>query len=327
VPFEEMPHAFNPEGGVLLNCNNRIEPDGYPYYLGGDYMNGYRANRLNALITERPVLSMQDHRDLQMDFGSAAGLELAAQLENFSDPDPDVTLALGLLREWDGMLDAGSLGGSVYRISRYFMLRNLLDPAVGQEFAERVMGVGFHPLLAGGNEFYGHDTTALLRLLDNPDSWWVQNAGGRSALISSSLKQAVDWLRANAGNDPSDWQWGQVNQLSFEHPMSLQKPFDEVFDRGPYSIGGDTDTPLQIAKHGIDPGIKRVVGPSFRQIIDMGDLSKSTAMYAPGQSGRLASPFYDNLIEPWLNGEYHPMLWTREQVESETHARLVLNPG
>jgi penicillin amidase len=50
-------------------------------------------------------------------------------------------------------------------------------------------------------------------------------------------------------------------------------------------------------------------------------------MYAPGQSGRLASPFYDNLIEPWLNGEYHPMLWTREQVESETHARLLLNPG
>lgn len=327
VPFEEMPHALNPAEGFLINCNNKNEPEDFPYYLGNDYMNGYRAKRLQALITDHPVLTMQDHQDYQMDFGCVPGMEFVTSLEGHQDADLDVSLALKLLREWDGKLTADSIGGSVYRISRYIMVRNILEPVLGSEFTQRVMGVGFHPLLAGSNEFYGQDTVTLLRLLNDPTSWWIQNAGGRQNLINKSLKEAINWLRQYAGHDTLDWAWGRINQISFEHPMSLQKPFEQVFDRGPYPIGGDTDTPCQIAKHGIAVNMNSMVGPSFRQIVDMGDLTKSIAMYAPGQSGQLASPYYDNLIEPWLAGEYHPMLWTREQVDAEAKSRLLLNPG
>jgi penicillin amidase len=49
--------------------------------------------------------------------------------------------------------------------------------------------------------------------------------------------------------------------------------------------------------------------PSVRFIFDLGDLSRSLAVYPPGQSGQLGSPHYDDLIEPWRSGEYHPMLW------------------
>jgi len=66
--------------------------------------------------------------------------------------------------------------------------------------------------------------------------------------------------------------------------------------------------------------------PSYRQIVDMGDLSRSVIGVPPGQSGQLGSPHYDDLIEPWLKGEYHPMLWTREQVEREAEGRLRLKP-
>ena len=69
-----------------------------------------------------------------------------------------------------------------------------------------------------------------------------------------------------------------------------------------------------------------MVGPSFRQIVDMGDLTKSVSIHAPGQSGRLASPYYDNLTQSWLDGEYHPMLWTRQQVEAQAQAKMVINP-
>jgi len=37
----------------------------------------------------------------------------------------------------------------------------------------------------------------------------------------------------------------------------------------------------------------------------MGDLTRSVAMFPPGQSGILGSPHYDDLIQPWLKGEYH----------------------
>ena len=44
----------------------------------------------------------------------------------------------------------------------------------------------------------------------------------------------------------------------------------------------------------------------------------------PGQSGHLGSQHYDDLIEPWLNGEYCPMLWTRGQVEYNAEGKLIL---
>ena len=66
--------------------------------------------------------------------------------------------------------------------------------------------------------------------------------------------------------------------------------------------------------------------PGYRQIIDLGDLSRSVSIIAPGQSGQPGSRHYDDLIEPWLEGEYHPMLWTRDQVDAEAESTLLLEP-
>ena len=326
IPFEEMPHALNPAEGYLVNCNNKIVTDDYPYFLGYDFMNGYRARRLRELIEDRPLLSMRDHKNMQMDLFCIPGLELVARLGEISDPDHDLQPALRWLREWDGTLTPDSIGGTIYEVLRYTLVRNLLVPGLGENLTSRVMGAGFHPLLAPTNEFFGHDTVTLLRLLDNPESWWVQQAGGRDSLISHSLKQSVGWLRETLGTDDSQWEWGRIHRIGFEHPMSLQKPFDQVFDRGPFPIGGNTDTLCQVAKHGMDVNDNHCVAPSFRQIIDMGDLTRSVAIHPPGQSGNLVSPHYDDLIGLWLNGEYHPMLWSRQQVEDGMEAKLVLEP-
>jgi penicillin amidase len=188
------------------------------------------------------------------------------------------------------------------------------------------MGKGFHSLMKSTQEFYGYDTVTLLRLLDRPDSWWMVQAGGREAVVLRSLKQAVAWLRAELGPDPDGWRWGRLHQVPFAHALSLQKPLDRVFNRGPYPIGGDTDTPCQTAMQPENPYGNNLCSPSNRHIIDLGDFSRSLAIFPAGQSGQLGSPHYDDLIELWLNGEYHPMLWEREQVERELEGRLVLGP-
>ena len=326
IPFEETPHAFNPVCGYILNCNNKIVTDDYPHFLGNVWMNGFRARRVQELIESREKLSMKDHQDFQMDVKCIPGLEFVSCLKNVPDSDPEVELALKLLREWDGFLTPECVGGSVYEVARYTMVREILVPGLGEELATRVMGDGCHPLLAKTQEFYGHDTTTLLRLLEHPDSWWVQQAGGREDVIQRSLKKAMNWLKENLGNEPADWQWGKLHQITFSHAMSLRKPFDQVFDRGPFPIGGDTDTPLQTAMMPGDPYNNNGWAPSFRQIVDMGDLTKSQAIHPPGQSGHLASPNYDDLAQLWLEGEYHPMLWTREQVDSEAKNTLILKP-
>ncbi len=324
VPFAEMPHALNPERNYLVNTNNRIVPDDYPHYLGEVWMNGYRARRISEVIERKEALSADDFRNLHIDFVSLPGRELVARLKGLEGSDPDLTLALKTLRGWDGQLDTDSAGGALYEVVRFRLVSNLLEPNLGQELAHRVMGVGFHPLLLSASEFYGHDTTTLLRLLDNPDSWWIEGAGGRETLLKRSLKEAVAWLRAELGKNPAGWTWGRIHRITFGHALSLQKPLGLAFDRGPFPIGGDTDTVCQTAMSPSDPYDLTEWAPSFRQIVDLGDLSRSLVMVPPGQSGQLGSPYYDNLIAPWLAGEYQSMLWTREQVEAETVKRLVL---
>lgn len=187
-----------------------------------------------------------------------------------------------ILSNWDGNLSPDSVGGTLYEVIRYSLVRNLLEPALGQDLCNKVMGQGFHPLLLPSNEFFGHDTVTMLRLLSNPDSWWVKNAGGKKKLIIRSIKQALSWLHDELGPDMKNWQWGKIHRVVYSHALSLQRPLDKVFNRGPFPIGGDTDTTCQTAMYPNDPYDNLAWAPSFRQIIDMSDLSCSVAVYSPG---------------------------------------------
>ncbi|MFW9996725.1 MAG: penicillin acylase family protein, partial [Candidatus Odinarchaeota archaeon] len=50
IPFEEMPHALNPEKGFLVNTNHKIVPESYKHFLGNIWMNGYRARRIGEVF-------------------------------------------------------------------------------------------------------------------------------------------------------------------------------------------------------------------------------------------------------------------------------------
>ncbi len=330
VPFEEMPHALNPERGYVLSCNHRIVPDDYPHYLGSAWMNGYRARRLVDVFEDKfedtGALSPDDFRALHIDYHCIPGLELAARLEGFSSSDLDVQAALGRLRAWDGNLTSDSVAGTLYEVILHRLFHNLLEPALGPELLHQLLGEGPHPLLYHSTEFYGHTTVTALQMLDDPDSVWVREAGGRDLLLRHSVEQAITWLKESLGPDMDGWQWGKLHGTIFPHTLGIQPPLDQVFNRGPYPIGGDTDTVCQTAYRAQEPYNVNAWAPSFRQIVDMGNLSHSVMACPPGQSGQLGSRHYDDLIEPWLQGEYFPMLWTREQVDKEAKKRLLLEP-
>jgi penicillin amidase len=326
VPFKKMPHAFNPRRGLIVTTNQKIVSDRYPYALGKVYMNGYRARRIEQVLNARPKVGPDDFRALHTDFTCLPGLEFVTLLQGFSTSDARAGQALELLCKWDGVLSAETVGGTVYEITRARAVRNLLEPGLGKELTTRVMGQGFHPVLLASHEFYGHDTVAMLRILRDPKSWWAQQAGGRQKVLEKSMIEAIEWLRATLGSDSSKWQWGKIHRAPFDHAMGLRKPLDRVFSRGPVPIGGDTDTPCQTAIPPENPYDNRSWSPSFRQIVDLQDLSRSWITTVPGVSGRLGSPHYDDLIEPWRKGELHPMLWTRPQVEKDLEGRLVLEP-
>lgn len=326
VPFNEMPHALNPESGYVLTCNHKIIPNDYPHHLGDVWMNGYRARRLSELLGSSDKLNPNDFSRMQMDVKCLSALDFIKALDGFSPEDATLQSLLGRLRQWDGSLSVESFEGAVYEVFRYSTIRNLLEPVLGKDFTNHVLGIAFNPILLTDHEYFGYDTVSLIRMLDNEKSWWIEKAGGKEALLTKSLVETIDYLNNRLGLDMDQWKWGSLHQITFGHAIGSQKPLDKVFNRGPYPIGGDTDTPLQSAISPDNPYDNKLWSPSVRFIMDMNDLSKSVCVTPVGQSGQVGSKHYDDFIPDYLNGRYHPMLFTRKQVEDNQSAKLVLEP-
>ncbi len=324
VPFEELPHALNPEKGYIVTCNNKIIPDDYPYNLGDVWMNGYRANRLSQLIETTAKLGPKDFNRMQMDVHNIPSADFIKRMAGVSGNDEVTNQMLDLLKNWDQQLTIESVPGAIYEVLRYTIIRNLLEPVLGKELTDHLLGIAFNPILLSDHEYFGYDTISLMRILDDPDSWWLSQAGGKETLIQLSLKQTREYLTTRIGPDIQTWHWGELHKINFAHTLGAQKPLDKIFNRGPYPIGGDTDTPLQSALSPDSPYDNKLWSPSVRFIMDMSDLTKSQIITPIGQSGQLGSSHYDDFIDDYLNGRYHPMLWTREQVEANLESRLVL---
>src|SRR4030095_15431770 len=56
IPFEDLPHTFDPPGHVIVTANQRPMPASYPYLLGLDWPESYRARRIANILADKPKL-------------------------------------------------------------------------------------------------------------------------------------------------------------------------------------------------------------------------------------------------------------------------------
>ena len=62
-------------------------------------------------------------------------------------------------------------------------------------------------------------------------------------------------------------------------------------------------------------------------IVDLSDFDASCWVIPTGQSGHPYNPHYDDQIDLWINGDYLPMLSSREAIEAAATDHLILEPG
>ena len=112
IPFAELPHARDPEAGVLINANNRIAGPAYPYRLATRFEPPYRAQRIaEVLDAERPHTPAASWA-LQRDRLSLMARELVPLLtaglpgEGTPSQPSRAGAALALLRDWDFVMAA-----------------------------------------------------------------------------------------------------------------------------------------------------------------------------------------------------------------------------
>ena len=164
-----------------------------------------------------------------MDIFSIPGKRIRDGLiSNLRTAKPKAQKLIDLLNQWDCNLDKESIGGTIYQVFLYTLVKNIVEPQLGKTLTERYLGIGEHPLLLPVNELLGHSTEAIIRIFKNPNSKWVPSGKFAVNLIEKSLVESCYWLEKKLGNEPSDWGWGKIHKAEFYHSLAIKKPFDKI---------------------------------------------------------------------------------------------------
>jgi penicillin amidase len=336
LPFEELPHAFNPPQGYALSANNKPAPDDYPHFLGADWYPGYRAVRIERMLQAKPRYTVRDFQNMQTDVYSVQAESLQPYMI-MADPFGTVPRGAGLLEQrivreletWNLLVEVDSFPAAAYEVMRIHLLDLVFGDKLGQ-LSPNFKGISFSDIFAA-SAFSGKASLALANLLKQEQSWWYHDATTnqprtRQEVLDLALKQTATSLHQMIGQDPRKWAWGKVHQVEFAHLFGRSGLMRTLFNRGQYPIGGDEETVWMTAGDLQLPfGLVRT-SATYRQVLDVGDWDRSTAVLSTGQSGQPTGPHYADMIDLWREGEQHPMLWTRSAVDAEAVTTLWLRP-
>jgi penicillin amidase len=204
-------------------------------------------------------------------------------------------------------------------------------------FIMRLMKNTFQAKLEGIAKSDGVDKElwAVTLLMQKPDDpWWddpitKDKRETRDEVLVRSFQEGYAATVAALGKDRSQWKWGVLHKATFvSNPLGASGigPIESLVNRGPVPTGGSTECVNNNMWYASNGNFSVRLIPSMRMIVDLGDFDKSVAVNSTGNSGHPGSPGYGDQILPWARVQYHPMLWSRQQVEAGASHRLFLNP-
>ncbi|MFQ5811771.1 MAG: penicillin acylase family protein [Anaerolineae bacterium] len=318
IPFDELPRAFNPDEGYVVTANHAVVGPDFPYFISMDWAPGYRARRIVELIEADPSLSLSDIQAIQGDSSPIYAQDILPYLLALSDDDPRLADALNLLRTWDGRAVRDSAGAALFEAFRL----HLVDLTFGDELGEQLL-----------RRARSTAAVALVSLLADEASPWFDDVTTpqvetRDEVLLQALEEAVEELTKTLGRDMNRWRWGALHTATFENQSLGQSGIgliEAIFNRGAVPVDGTIATVNNTGYSANSPYDVTVV-PSYRQIVDLGDLTRSVSMHTTGQSGHPYHRHYGDMIDPWRNIEYHPTLFDQESIVADKEGLLVLIP-
>jgi penicillin G amidase len=304
VPYEDLPELTDPEAGYIVTANNRIVDDSYPHHISSDYLDGYRASRIETLIEATPEHDLDGFQRMQTDLYSIPGDEVVHRLARLSPTGQRETRAIETLKSWDRRLSPDSIAASIYqafllRLAREFTRAVIGDRDLAERYLDRATN-GFTTHVTSPWRWHAH----LLAMWEEGDDELIGRDWDTLAL--DALRGGLDDLGTRFGPDPEGWRWGKVHELSFPHALGAANPaFEWIFNRT-VQTGGGQETVAQIAYDPNDP-YAAIWAPSWRMVADPRRPEDSRWQDFTGQSGHAWSRHYDDLQPRWLAGEMQSM--------------------
>jgi penicillin amidase len=313
VPFEELPHVYNPESGYVSSANNRAVDETYPYYISLWYMPPHRIERIREMLESKEKLSIDDFKSMHADQHSTLVDDILGdilkELKDMESMSLSEKEALGMLMSWQGELTKDSAATTIFEKMIYHLTKNLIQDELG----DALLG-----------EFLGSQALYLnlvVKMFRDKYSIWCDDVETPeidedfSQIVQKSFKDTVLDLVTNRGEDPEDWEWGKIHKLHLDHPIGSVKILDRVFrlNRGPFSVGGSGHTVCPFFYN--FRNFVSTSGASHRHIYSLADWDESWTVIPTGVSGVPASPHYCDQTLLYLENRYHKDLISRDQIE------------
>jgi len=304
VPYDELPEVVDPESGFLVTANNRIVGDEYPHHITSDWLDGFRARRIEELLRASDEHTIEGFEAMQSDNFSIPGFEAARRLGRLTPTGQRELSAIERLRSWDGRLDPDSIAATIYQAFTLKLAREFARAAIGdRDLCERWLDRADNGFSAVDSSFWRWHSH-LMDLWEEGDEELI----GRpwDEFVLEALAGGLDDLTDRFGPDPESWRWGTVHEVEFAHPLGEANGLLRKLLNRTLRAGGGQETVSQIAYDPNDP-YKGVWAPSWRMVGEPTAPERTRWQMFTGQSGHPASPHYDDLQQDWLHGRTQPM--------------------
>lgn len=329
IPFEDMPHTFNPVQGFVATANNLIIAPTYKYYLSNSWEPSSRIERITEMLQSNAHVDTSYIKTMQLDQLSKHAHYTLPRLLKLMEIDTSIApsdtvlsvqekQALVLLRQWDFVESTESVAATLYNVWATEFLQATLKDEMGDTLFKNYV------------QWSSLAIRALEYLVDHPQSPWFDDRtteaveNGRH-LARRALHQTISRLQTKFGELVGDWQWGQLHQLTLEHPFGKQKPFDVIFNAGPIAVGGSPST-VNKGEYNLAEPYAVNSGASMRRIVDMANPEMCLSILPGGQSGQPLSPHYKDQIALWWKGQYRQVWMSAPRVAAGAQEVLRLQP-
>jgi penicillin amidase len=319
IPVSELPHQFNPAKGFIATANQKMIPENFPYKVGYEWSSPDRFNRITELLTDavnsNHKLTIQDMERIQNDVTPLPGRELVRLLREVSGTSQDV--ATQMLLDWDGAATRESGAAALYELWVLNLGEGVTRLAAAGPNAASIMRIV--------------NTLNIDLVIDDLQHPSVELFGqnpivGRNKLMKDALASAFARLQQMEGDDPGKWSWGAIHKVVFHHPLESIPEMKSLVDVGPIARPGDASTVNATSYPRGKDFFYQTNGPTWRQILDVGAWDNSVMVNAPGESGQPGSPHYADLAPLWDQGQYIPMLFSRDAVNKHAAQEMTLEP-
>ncbi|MBL0102630.1 MAG: penicillin acylase family protein [Bacteroidetes bacterium] len=110
---------------------------------------------------------------------------------------------------------------------------------------------------------------------------------------------------------------GKVHSIEYEHPIGKQKPFNHLFNIGPYAEMGGIETVNNQSFDLNGSGVYKVnLGPALRRAIDFGEPETAYSINPSGQSGNVMSKHYSDQVRMYISGRFRKELMNKEEIKT-----------